>query len=89
MHYIVRFKKDQVSGPAQPPWFEIQVRTIAEELWSARDSLFERLRYRYLGLLDFSLRHRAPVLIVFLAVSFGSLWLVRLVGRDFFPEVED
>src|SRR5678815_5708013 len=39
-------------------------------LWSIHrgaNSVFEQLRYRYTGLLDFSLRHRAPVLIVFLA----------------------
>jgi multidrug efflux pump subunit AcrB len=60
-------------------------------LWSVHrgvNALFERLRYRYLGLLDFSLRHRAPVLLLFLAVSFGSLWLVRMVGQDFFPDVD-
>jgi multidrug efflux pump subunit AcrB len=50
--------------------------------------LFERLRYRYVGLLDFSLRHRAPVLIGFLAISFGSLLLIRLIGQDFFPDVD-
>jgi multidrug efflux pump subunit AcrB len=52
------------------------------------DSLFERLRYRYIGLLEFSLHHRGPVLIGFLIFSFGSLMLVRLVGRDFFPDVD-
>jgi multidrug efflux pump subunit AcrB len=52
------------------------------------NNLFERLRYRYLGLLDFSLRHRAPVLLVFLIFSFGSLWLAGLVGQDFFPDVD-
>jgi multidrug efflux pump subunit AcrB len=60
-------------------------------LWSIHrgaNSLFERLRYRYVGLLDFSLRHRGPVLLAFLTVSFGSLWLVRMVGHDFFPEVD-
>ena len=60
-------------------------------LWSVHrgvNALFERLRYRYLGLLDFSLRHRAPVLLLFLAVSFGSFWLVRMVGQDFFPDVD-
>src|SRR6476660_3197934 len=60
-------------------------------LWSIHrgaNSIFERLRYRYVGLLDFSLRHRGPVLILFLAISFGSFWLARLVGRDFFPSVD-
>jgi multidrug efflux pump subunit AcrB len=60
-------------------------------LWSIHrgaNSLFERFRYRYVGLLDFSLRHRGPVLLAFLTVSFGSFWLVRMVGHDFFPEVD-
>jgi len=52
------------------------------------NDLFERLRYRYVGLLDFSLRHRAPVLVGFLIVSFGSLWLARMIGQDFFPDVD-
>src|SRR5262245_52965111 len=49
--------------------------------------LFERLRDRYLGLLDLALRRRAPVLVLFLVISLGSLGLVGLVGRDFFPDV--
>jgi multidrug efflux pump subunit AcrB len=60
-------------------------------LWSIHrgvNALFERLRYRYLGLLDASLRHRAPVLLLFLTISFGSFWLVRMVGQDFFPDVD-
>jgi multidrug efflux pump subunit AcrB len=60
-------------------------------LWSLHrgmNGLFEVLRYRYLGLLDLSLRRRAPVLIGFLVLSLGSLGLVWLVGRDFFPDVD-
>ncbi len=49
---------------------------------------FERLRDCYLGLLDFSLRHRAPVLLGFLVVALGSLGLAGMVGRDFFPDVD-
>src|SRR5207245_1343275 len=49
---------------------------------------FERLRDRYMGLLDFSVRHRAPVLLGFLVVALGSLGLVRMVGEDFFPDVD-
>ncbi|PWT85245.1 MAG: RND transporter, partial [Blastocatellia bacterium] len=60
-------------------------------LWSLHrgmNALFEQLRYRYMGLLDVSLQHRAQVLIGFLVVSLGSLVLVRMVGRDFFPDVD-
>jgi multidrug efflux pump subunit AcrB len=49
---------------------------------------FESLRYRYVGLLDWSLRHRGRVLIAFTAVSVASLGLVWLVGEDFFPNVD-
>jgi multidrug efflux pump subunit AcrB len=60
-------------------------------LWNLHrgmNGLFERLRYRYLGLLDFSLRHRGPVLLGFLVVSLGSLFLTKLIGQDFFPNVD-
>ena len=52
------------------------------------NSLFERLRFRYLGLLDWSLRHRAPVLTAFMALSIASLGLAWLAGKDFFPNVD-
>jgi multidrug efflux pump subunit AcrB len=52
------------------------------------NALFERLRYRYVGLLDWSLRHRGPVLTVFMAFSVASLGLAWLVGEDFFPNVD-
>ncbi len=50
--------------------------------------LFEKLRYRYVGLLDWSLRHRAWVLASFTIFTVASLGLVQLVGRDFFPAVD-
>jgi multidrug efflux pump subunit AcrB len=49
---------------------------------------FEALRYRYVGLLDWSLRRRALVLISFLIFTTASLGLVLLVGEDFFPNVD-
>ena len=52
------------------------------------DGLFERLRFRYLGLLDWSLRHRAPVLAAFLVFAIGSVGLAWLIGEDFFPNVD-
>src|SRR5229473_2238693 len=60
-------------------------------LWSVHhrfNALFEGLRFRYIGLLEWSLRHRGPVLAAFTAVSIGSLGLVGLVGEDFFPNVD-
>ncbi len=49
---------------------------------------FEALRTRYVGLLDWSLAHRAAVLTAFMAFSIASLGLVFLVGEDFFPTVD-
>ncbi len=49
---------------------------------------FESLRHRYVGLLDWSLGHRAGVLTAFMAFSVASLGLVFLVGEDFFPSVD-
>ena len=60
-------------------------------LWRANaifDGLFERLRFRYVGLLDWSMHHRARVLSAFMAFSIASLGLVWLVGQDFFPDVD-
>jgi len=52
------------------------------------DAGFEALRFRYLGLLDWSLRRRARVLTAFMGLSLASLGLVWLIGEDFFPNVD-
>jgi multidrug efflux pump subunit AcrB len=60
-------------------------------IWRAHyifNALFESLRYRYIGLLDWSLRHRARVLTAFMTISIASLGLAWLVGKDFFPNVD-
>jgi len=46
------------------------------------NALFERLRFRYIGLLEWSLRHRGPVLAAFTVISVASLGLAGLVGDD-------
>jgi multidrug efflux pump subunit AcrB len=52
------------------------------------DGLFERLRFRYVGLLDWSLRRRGRVLTAFIVFSLASVGLVWLIGKDFFPNVD-
>ena len=52
------------------------------------NTLFEKLRYRYLGLLNWSLNHRGRVLTAFMAFSVASLGLAALIGQDFFPAVD-
>jgi multidrug efflux pump subunit AcrB len=49
---------------------------------------FEKLRYRYTGLLDWSLDHRWLVFGGFTLFSVASLGLAFLIGRDFFPTVD-
>jgi multidrug efflux pump subunit AcrB len=49
---------------------------------------FEALRFRYVGLLEWSLRHRGRVLAGFMTVSIASLGLLWLVGEDFFPDAD-
>ena len=66
-------------------------RETKSPLWrvnSVFNGLFERLRFRYIGLLNWSLQHRAQVLSGFMAVSIASLGLAWLVGEDFFPDVD-
>jgi len=60
-------------------------------IWSIHhifNLLFEKLRYRYVGLLDWSLNHRGRVLAAFMGLSIASLGLIWLVGEDFFPAVD-
>ena len=45
-------------------------------------------RYRYIGLLDWSLAHPARVLAAFMGFSIASFGLVALIGEDFFPAVD-
>ena len=52
------------------------------------NGLFERLRFRYIGLLDWSLRHRGRVLTTFGVIFLGSMGLTWLIGEDFFPTVD-
>ncbi len=60
-------------------------------LWSAHHLFnvsFEALRYRYMGLLGWALGHRGRVLTAFAIFAGASMLLLRLVGQDFFPNVD-
>jgi multidrug efflux pump subunit AcrB len=52
------------------------------------NAAFEALRFRYVGLLDWSLRHRGRVLAAFGTFFLASMGLGWLVGQDFFPAVD-
>ncbi|MBV8553468.1 MAG: efflux RND transporter permease subunit [Acidobacteriaceae bacterium] len=49
---------------------------------------FERLRTRYRAWLEWSLHHRAIVLGLFGLFVAGSMSLISVIGRDFFPYVD-
>ncbi|MFL6417258.1 MAG: efflux RND transporter permease subunit [Bryobacteraceae bacterium] len=49
---------------------------------------FERMRERYKGALEWSLHHRAIVLVLFGVFVAGSSLLTLAIGRDFFPYVD-
>jgi multidrug efflux pump subunit AcrB len=49
---------------------------------------FDRFAEKYKGGLEWALAHRAITLGVFAAVTVGSLALIPIIGRDFFPYVD-
>jgi CzcA family heavy metal efflux pump len=49
---------------------------------------FDRFAAVYKGALEWTLGHRVATLIVFAVVSLGSLALIPVLGRDFFPYVD-
>ena len=63
-------------------------RGLLHAVHSRFNNLFEQIRYRYMGLLQFALRHRGPVLVAFLGFSILSMGLYQFIGQDFFPDVD-
>jgi multidrug efflux pump subunit AcrB len=60
-------------------------------LWYAHrlfDTQFEKLRSRYIGLLDWCLLHRAVALWFFSGLCLLSFCLLPWIGADFFPNVD-
>jgi multidrug efflux pump subunit AcrB len=60
-------------------------------LWRAHrifDKQFEKLRFRYIGLLDWCLLHRGMALWFFGGICLLSFCLIRWIGADFFPNVD-
>ncbi|MGO8670829.1 MAG: efflux RND transporter permease subunit [Capsulimonadaceae bacterium] len=65
-----------------------QRRGIVWRTHSAFNDRFERMRDAYEGAISWALRHRSPVIGVFLAFCALSFCLYPFVGRDFFPQVD-
>lgn len=49
---------------------------------------FERFREKYRSALEWSLAHRATVIVTFFSASLGSLALIFYIGENFFPYVD-
>src|SRR6267142_157070 len=63
-------------------------RSVYGRLSDAFEAGFHRLTGACAGALDWTLEHRAVVLLVFGAFAIASLGLYPFVGRDFFPTVD-
>ena len=66
----------------------VRRRSLLRQVHHHFDAAFEKLRFRYMGLLDWALRHRGVFLCAFSAFCILSLGLIALVGEDFFPDVD-
>lgn len=58
VHYVVRLKK-KTGGEAYGPWFELQVRTLSQELWSEMEHI---LAYKSEKRTNFSAKQRFNIL---------------------------
>lgn len=68
-------------GPSANPGF-------FGSLHAGFERLFEALRDGYVSVLEWNLRHRRSVFVLFAIVAASGLALIPLVGRDFFPTVD-
>ena len=88
VHYLLKPEVDMYRSGEHGEGGTAEGHPLIWRIHFAFNRRFERFRAAYTGLLDWALDHRAAVLTVFLIFSLGSLGLVYLVGRDFFPTVD-
>ncbi len=88
VHYLLKPEVDMYRSGEHGEGGTAEGHPLIWRIHFAFNRQFERFRAAYTGLLDWALDHRGAVLAVFLAFSLGSLGLVYLVGRDFFPTVD-
>lgn len=81
--------------PAEIPLYQAREGEHPKEadnwIWRVHEKFehqFERLRHRYKGALEWTLAHRAIVLVLFALFVGGSSLLTLIIGRDFFPYVD-
>src|ERR1700733_14096261 len=88
VHYMLKPEVDMYRSGEHGEGGTAEGHPLIWRIHFAFNRSFERFRAAYTGLLDWALDHRLAVLSVFLIFSLGSLGLVYLVGRDFFPTVD-
>ena len=88
VHYLLKPEVDMYRSGEHGEGGTAEGHPLIWRIHFAFNRRFERFRAFYTGLLDWALDHRAVVLSIFLIFSLGSLGLVYLVGRDFFPTVD-
>ncbi len=86
VHYLLKpevelYRSGEGGEPAEAPGWNWTIH-------HAFNKRFDRFRDSYRGMLDWALDHRAPFLIFFGIFAFGSIGLLFLIGRDFFPTVD-
>jgi multidrug efflux pump subunit AcrB len=88
VHYLLKPEVDMYRAGEHGEGGTAEGHPLIWRIHFAFNRRFERVRAAYTGLLDWALDHRPAVLAGFLIFSLGSLGLVYLVGRDFFPTVD-
>jgi len=83
MRYLMAREAERHAAGHDP-----QPRTMAARFIQRFESGFERLRLRYGSYLAWTLAHRKSLIFGTGAFVIGSLALLPLVGRDFFPTVD-
>jgi multidrug efflux pump subunit AcrB len=88
VHYLLKPEVDMYRRGEHGEGGSTEGHPLIWRIHFAFNRQFEGFRAAYTGFLDWALDHRAPVLAGFLIFALGSLGLVYLVGRDFFPTVD-
>jgi multidrug efflux pump subunit AcrB len=86
VHYLLKrevelYYDGENGEPAEAPGWNWKIH-------HAFNRRFDKFRDHYSGVLDWALDHRGIFLIVFGIFVAGSMCLVLLIGRDFFPTVD-
>jgi multidrug efflux pump subunit AcrB len=102
VHYLLAAEVERYGGELDPndPHAAAAIKEKHEHpgqrrgldlIWRIHDhfnAAFEKLRRGYGGMLAWSLRHRAAVVVAFVILVGGTCFLFPFIGTDFFPSVD-